>query len=66
LSRLIEQERIRKSVFDQRVAAWFGQRGCKDGGEMSSWQEDPTTRSKKSKAESVRVRTRPPIAKLVA
>jgi len=35
LSRLIEQERIRKSEFDQRVAAWFEQRGCKDGGETS-------------------------------
>ena len=49
LSRLIEQERIRKVEFDGRVAAWFEQRGCKDGDESSSWREEPTTRSKRSK-----------------
>ena len=46
LSRVIEQERISKGEFEQRVAAWFEQRGCKDGCETSSWREDPTTRSK--------------------
>jgi len=69
LSRLIEQERIRKVEFYRRVAAWFEQRGCKDGGESSSWLEEPTTRSKSRKyqhVEASRVRIRPPIAKLVA
>jgi len=46
LSRLIELERIRKGEFDQRVAACFEQRGCKDGGKTNSWREDTTTRSK--------------------
>ena len=35
MSRLIELERIRKGEFDQRVAACFEQRGCKDGGETN-------------------------------
>ena len=48
LSRFIEQERIHKREFDQRVAAWFEQRGCKDWGETSSWREDQTTRAKMS------------------
>ena len=58
LSRLIEQERIRKSEVDQRVAAWFEQRGCKDGGETSSWREDPIKRSETSKVSTSRISSR--------
>jgi len=58
LSRLIEQERIRKVEFDGRVAAWFEQRGCKDGDESSSWREEPTTRSKRSKVSTCRSKSR--------
>jgi len=58
LSRLIEQERIRKSEFDQRVAAWFEQRGCKDGGETSWWREYRSTRSKTSKVSTSRISSR--------
>jgi len=58
LSRLVEQERIHKVEFDRRVADWFELRGCKDGGESSSWREVPTIRSKMSKVSTCRRKSR--------